>query len=80
LTSPAPRDFWTGPAHCAPRACRQTAASVVKHLTLGVTGLGCEDALEHLMNFVWPNVFEQSPHVSPSPALPHLLQIIIPWR
>ena len=42
---------------------RQTASSVVKHLTLGVFGLGCEDALAHLLNFVWPNIFEQSPHV-----------------
>jgi splicing factor 3B subunit 1 len=28
-----------------------------------VAGLGCEDALIHLLNFVWPNVFEESPHV-----------------
>jgi len=42
---------------------RQTAASTVKHLALGVAGLGCEDALIHLMNHVWPNIFETSPHV-----------------
>jgi len=42
---------------------RQTAATTVKHLALGVTGLGCEDALSHLLNFIWPNVFELSPHV-----------------
>ena len=30
---------------------------------LGVAGLGCEDALTHLLNYVWPNIFEQSPHV-----------------
>eukprot|EP00743_Colponemidia_sp_Colp-15_P002757 GILK01002985.1.p1 GENE.GILK01002985.1~~GILK01002985.1.p1 ORF type:complete len:1205 (-),score=277.67 GILK01002985.1:164-3778(-) len=42
---------------------RQTAATTVKHLTLGVAGLGCEDAVTHLMNFVWPNVFETSPHL-----------------
>mmetsp|Transcript_121241 Transcript_121241/g.181099 ORF Transcript_121241/g.181099 Transcript_121241/m.181099 type:complete len:92 (+) Transcript_121241:3-278(+) len=42
---------------------RQTAASAVKHLTLGVQGLGCEDSLIHLLNFIWPNVFETSPHV-----------------
>lgn len=29
----------------------------------GVVGLGCEDALGHLMNFVWPNILETSPHV-----------------
>jgi hypothetical protein len=27
------------------------------------TGLGCEDALMHLLNLVWPNIFEISPHV-----------------
>ncbi|KAK1353632.1 Splicing factor 3B subunit 1 [Heracleum sosnowskyi] len=42
---------------------RQTAASAVKHIALGVAGLGCEDALVHLMNYVWPNIFETSPHV-----------------
>lgn len=42
---------------------RQTAASAVKHLSLGVAYLGCEDALSHLANFLWPNVFEVSPHV-----------------
>jgi splicing factor 3B subunit 1 len=42
---------------------RQTAAVTVKHLALGCAGLGCEDALVHLMNHIWPNVFETSPHV-----------------
>ncbi|GLT94370.1 hypothetical protein SLE2022_121140 [Rubroshorea leprosula] len=42
---------------------RQTAASAVKHMALGVVGLGCEDALVHLLNYVWPNIFETSPHV-----------------
>lgn len=42
---------------------RQTAATTVKHIALGVAGLGCEDVLCHLMNFVWPNIFEVSPHV-----------------
>lgn len=32
-------------------------------MSLGVVGLGCEDALLHLLNFVWPNIFETSPHV-----------------
>jgi len=32
-------------------------------MALGVFGFGCEDALVHLMNFVWPNVFETSPHL-----------------
>ncbi|KAL8280130.1 hypothetical protein RQP46_007460 [Phenoliferia psychrophenolica] len=42
---------------------RQTAATIVKHLALGTAGLGNEDAHLHLMNLIWPNVFEQSPHV-----------------
>ncbi|EPR61395.1 putative U2 small nuclear ribonucleoprotein family protein [Toxoplasma gondii RUB] len=42
---------------------RQTAAWATKHLALGVHGLSCEDALLHLMNFVWPNIFEKSPHL-----------------
>merc|ERR1712045_697637 len=42
---------------------RQTAAWTIKHLALGVQGLGCEEALQHLMNYVWPNIFETSPHL-----------------
>ncbi len=42
---------------------RQTAASAVKHLALGVQGLTCEDVLVNLLNYVWPNIFETSPHV-----------------
>ncbi|EMR11559.1 splicing factor 3B subunit 1 [Pneumocystis murina B123] len=42
---------------------RQTAATTVSHLSLGVVGLGCEDAMIHLLNTVWPNIFEQSPHL-----------------
>ena len=42
---------------------RQTACTVVKHMALGVHGLSCEDALAHLLNYVWPNIFEESPHV-----------------
>jgi splicing factor 3B subunit 1 len=42
---------------------RQTAAATVKHLALGTVGLGCEDALLHLLNYVWPNLFEESAHV-----------------
>lgn len=36
---------------------RQTAAAAIKHLALGVQGFGCEDALIHLLNFIWPNIF-----------------------
>ncbi|KAH9262929.1 hypothetical protein BASA82_000068 [Batrachochytrium salamandrivorans] len=43
---------------------RQTACDAIKHLALGVAGRGCEDCLVHLLNFVFPNIFEQSPHVA----------------
>ena len=42
---------------------RQSAASIVKHLALGTAGLGQEDSMTHLLNLVWPNLFETSPHV-----------------
>ncbi|KAF1840029.1 ARM repeat-containing protein [Cucurbitaria berberidis CBS 394.84] len=42
---------------------RQTAAAVVKHVALGCVGLDCEDAMIHLLNLLWPNLFETSPHV-----------------
>jgi len=32
-------------------------------MALGVAGLGCEDAMHHLLNFVWPNIFETVPHL-----------------
>jgi len=40
----------------------QTVGTIVKYLAIGITGLGCED-LMHLMNPVWPNCSETSPHV-----------------
>eukprot|EP00794_Sanderia_malayensis_P003634 gene3634-4149_t len=42
---------------------RQTACAAIKHMSIGVFGFGCEDALSHLINHVWPNIFETSPHV-----------------
>ena len=35
-------------------------------MALGVFGFGCEDSLLHLMNYVWPNIFETSPHMMQS--------------
>ena len=32
-------------------------------MAIGVLGFGCEDALAHLLNSIWPNIFETSPHV-----------------
>merc|ERR1719356_2377699 len=42
---------------------RQTACAAISHMALGVFGFGREDALQHLLNYVWPNIFETSPHV-----------------
>jgi splicing factor 3B subunit 1 len=42
---------------------RQTAAFAVQHIAHGVIGLGCEDALTHLLNYIWPNIFEDAPHM-----------------
>ena len=42
---------------------RQLAANTVKNLALGVYGYGCEDALQHLLNLLFPNIFETSAHV-----------------
>jgi splicing factor 3B subunit 1 len=42
---------------------RQTACWAVKHLALGLQGAGADDALAHLLNYVWPNILESSPHV-----------------
>ena len=48
---------------CRDLVHRQTAMAAIGHLALGVYGFGCEDALTHLLNYLWPNVFETSPHV-----------------
>lgn len=42
---------------------RQTATSTVKHVALGVAGLSCEDALLHMLNYVWTYIFKMSPLV-----------------
>jgi len=42
---------------------RQIAINVIKHMALGVVGLGREDAMLHLMNYLWPNIFETSLHL-----------------
>ncbi|KAJ8583066.1 putative nuclear protein [Rhizopogon salebrosus TDB-379] len=42
---------------------RQTASVIMRHIALGVVGMGCEDSMMHLMSLVWPNCFETSPHV-----------------
>lgn len=55
---------------------RQTACSVVQHMSLGVAGLGCEDALMHLLNYVFPNIFEVSPHIVQVSTCPPLLHVL----
>lgn len=42
---------------------RQTAATVVKHMSLGCIGNGLEDVFFHFLNLIFPNIFETSPHV-----------------
>merc|ERR1711862_952235 len=42
---------------------RQIAAFTIQHLSLGMVGLSCEDALTHLLNYIWPNIFEKSTHI-----------------
>jgi len=42
---------------------RQMGVVATAHLALGVQCLGCEDALIHLLNFVFPNAFENTPHL-----------------
>jgi splicing factor 3B subunit 1 len=37
---------------------RQIACMAVKHMALGVVGLGYEDAMLHMLNLVWPNILE----------------------
>lgn len=42
---------------------RQIASSVVTNMALGSYGQGYEDAFINLLNLIWPNIFETSPHV-----------------
>ncbi|KAF4664064.1 Splicing factor 3B subunit 1 [Perkinsus olseni] len=42
---------------------RQTATWATKHMALGVHALGQEECLEHLMNYIFPNIFETAPHM-----------------
>ncbi|KAL0246046.1 hypothetical protein GEMRC1_007262 [Eukaryota sp. GEM-RC1] len=39
---------------------RQTACTAVRHLAYGVVGHSAEDALLHLLNYIWPNILEPS--------------------
>ncbi|CAB3228143.1 unnamed protein product [Arctia plantaginis] len=56
---PATRRCSYGQGSCAP------TNSMCGYKTHGVRCLrfGCEDALVHLLNHVWPNIFETSPHL-----------------
>ncbi|KAF2836379.1 U2 snRNP component HSH155 [Patellaria atrata CBS 101060] len=42
---------------------RQSSANIISHLGTTLAGLGCEDAMVHLLSLLWPNIFETSPHV-----------------
>ncbi|PIA17878.1 U2 snRNP component prp10 [Coemansia reversa NRRL 1564] len=41
---------------------RQQAAAIMKHLALAVSGHACDRPMLHLLNHLWPNIFETSPH------------------
>ena len=43
---------------------RQQASAAISHLAVGVYGEGCEDGIQHLLNYVFPNIFEVSPHLN----------------
>ena len=43
---------------------RQQASAAISHLAVGVYGQGCEDGIQHLLNYVFPNIFEVSPHLN----------------
>ncbi|CDH15152.1 probable U2 snRNP component HSH155 [Zygosaccharomyces bailii ISA1307] len=42
---------------------RQTAANVIRHISLHCSGAALEDAFIHMLNLLMPNIFETSPHV-----------------
>jgi splicing factor 3B subunit 1 len=42
---------------------RQLACNVAKHLSLCNFGRSLPDVFMHLMNLIWPNILESSPHV-----------------
>ena len=42
---------------------RQTTMFAIGHLAVGVAGFDNEDGLIHLLNLLWPNILETSPHV-----------------
>ena len=42
---------------------RQQASAAISHLAVGVYGEGCEDAIQHLWNYVCQNICEVSPHL-----------------
>eukprot|EP00388_Colpodella_angusta_P001049 GDKJ01003517.1.p1 GENE.GDKJ01003517.1~~GDKJ01003517.1.p1 ORF type:complete len:1329 (+),score=351.69 GDKJ01003517.1:60-4046(+) len=45
---------------------RQTASWAIKHLAIGVANHGMDDAMIHLLNLVWPNLFETTAHLTPA--------------
>lgn len=50
-------------APVAQDATHPPACGPMPALCARMQGLGCEEALIHLLNYVWPNIFETSPHV-----------------
>ena len=42
---------------------KQIACNSLKNLSMGVYGYSCEKYLLHLFNYIFPNIFENSPHI-----------------
>mmetsp|Transcript_35960 Transcript_35960/g.69843 ORF Transcript_35960/g.69843 Transcript_35960/m.69843 type:complete len:451 (+) Transcript_35960:1317-2669(+) len=42
---------------------RQISCNIIQHMSINVLNLNCEELIQHLFNFVWPNIFEKSPHM-----------------
>mmetsp|Transcript_2874 Transcript_2874/g.5510 ORF Transcript_2874/g.5510 Transcript_2874/m.5510 type:complete len:451 (-) Transcript_2874:352-1704(-) len=42
---------------------RQIACNIIQHVSINVLNMNCEELIQHLFNYVWPNIFERSPHM-----------------
>jgi hypothetical protein len=48
----------------------QTASVIVRHIALGVTGMGCEDSMMHLMNLSVTHQPAATKKIYPRPDMP----------
>nr|BAS01606.1 mRNA splicing factor U2 snRNP subunit [Lotharella vacuolata] len=42
---------------------RQISCNIIQHISINVLNLNCDDLIQHLFNYIWPNIFEKSPHM-----------------